>query len=157
MLQIQTCKRNNLCVDCNDEHCLRKGDPEQDCPKCYCDNTKLHDCDNCEFLKTYADDMRKEYLKNDFSAEQNKIHAKRYTIERYNNILKHLVSAHFQANIDHGMIYTTDDVDSEVLESTVIQAFNRILNISILSIHPENNDTVWIIYEPKKKIESETL
>lgn len=88
---------------------------------------------------------------------QNKIHAKRYTIERYNNILKHLVSAHFQANIDHGMIYTTDDVDSEVLESTVIQAFNRILNISILSIHPENNDTVWIIYEPKKEIESETL
>ena len=62
-IEIKECTRNNLCVDCDDKKCSRKGDIEQDCPKYRCDNKNRHDCNNCQFMRQYVTDMRKKYAK----------------------------------------------------------------------------------------------
>ncbi len=64
-LKVDECTRNNLCVDCDDQSCIRHGDPIQDCPKYFCDRPEplKYDCDNCSFLKEYQKEMRKHYDK----------------------------------------------------------------------------------------------
>jgi len=58
------CTRQNLCADCDDESCIRHGDPIQDCPKYHCDMTEhVQECDTCSFLKEYQEEMRKVYRK----------------------------------------------------------------------------------------------
>lgn len=70
-LKIDECTRQNLCVDCDDESCIRHGDPEQDCPKYHCDMPEplKHDCENCNFLKRYQEEMRKVYRKENKSED----------------------------------------------------------------------------------------
>ena len=58
-MEIKICKRNNLCVDCDNKKCLHAGDIMADCPKYRCDAPN-HDCENCEFIKQYQKDFRKE-------------------------------------------------------------------------------------------------
>lgn len=60
---ITKCTRQNLCVDCDDESCLRHGYPIQDCPKYHCDRPEPHkqECETCSFLKEYQEEMRKIY------------------------------------------------------------------------------------------------
>ena len=58
MLMIKECKRDNLCVDCDDPECLHAGEIGADCPKWHCDNDQRHDCENCTFIKFYVNDVR---------------------------------------------------------------------------------------------------
>ena len=62
MLSFEECKRDNLCVDCDDEKCLHAGKAMSDCPKYTCDNKIMHDCTNCEFLKDFTQKY-KEHMK----------------------------------------------------------------------------------------------
>lgn len=55
---ISTCKKDILCVDCDDEHCIHQGKLHSDCPKYYCDNDAVHDCEHCEFMKNYVTEYR---------------------------------------------------------------------------------------------------
>lgn len=52
------CGRKNLCVDCDSNTCLKAGDIGADCPKWRCDNNVLGNCDNCEFIKEYVEEVR---------------------------------------------------------------------------------------------------
>ena len=63
MLTIDECTRNNLCVDCDDKDCLHVGKIRSDCPKYHCDreDSLYEQCDTCEFIKKYQEDMRKYY------------------------------------------------------------------------------------------------
>ena len=61
-VKLSVCKRENLCVDCDNEKCHRHGDPGADCPKWKCDHL-TGDCDNCAFIKRYQEEMRKQYQK----------------------------------------------------------------------------------------------
>lgn len=63
MLQMTECKRKNLCIDCDDERCMHKGQLIADCPKYYCDRKGelFEDCESCDFLKQFQKEMRKQY------------------------------------------------------------------------------------------------
>lgn len=63
MYDIDTCPRNNLCVDCNNMDCLHCGKLHSDCPKFFCDNDMLHDCEHCDFIQKYIAEHRKPKLK----------------------------------------------------------------------------------------------
>lgn len=43
-IQLDTCTKNILCVDCRDTTCLHAGKIMADCPKYKCDNDVLLDC-----------------------------------------------------------------------------------------------------------------
>ena len=58
MVTLRECKRDNLCVDCDDPECLRAGDIGADCPKWECDNRTILDCENCYFIRAYQHAMR---------------------------------------------------------------------------------------------------
>lgn len=62
-MSITWCKRQILCIDCDDEKCLNHGELIVDCPKYKCDRPKPHkeECETCEFLKKYQEEMRKIY------------------------------------------------------------------------------------------------
>lgn len=64
MVELKECTRTNLCVDCDNTECLHKGKIMSDCPKYYCDNYKLHDCEHCDFIKSYIKEYKK-YLSNE--------------------------------------------------------------------------------------------
>jgi hypothetical protein len=60
------CKRNNLCIDCDNSKCWLAGKALSDCPKYYCDRPKepidqTEDCEHCAFLEQYQKDMREYY------------------------------------------------------------------------------------------------
>ena len=55
------CPPKTLCVDCKDPDCSCAGEKYADCPKYHCDNA--YDCDNCDFINEFIDEMRKEYEK----------------------------------------------------------------------------------------------
>lgn len=58
MLTLRECKRDNLCVDCDDPECLGAGDIGADCPKWVCDNPKGYNCEDCDFILEYQKAMR---------------------------------------------------------------------------------------------------
>lgn len=60
MLNLSVCNRDNLCVDCDSETCLRAGDIGADCPKWKCDNPNGSDCEDCAFIKEFVEEMRKK-------------------------------------------------------------------------------------------------
>lgn len=63
MSELKECKRDNLCVDCDNKDCHHAGDAMADCPKYNCDNPGgMHKCDACEFLKEFQSTMRRQYL-----------------------------------------------------------------------------------------------
>ena len=62
MFTLNRCTRPNLCIDCDDPDCRHAKDPGADCPKYTCDS---EDCDRCEFIKEFQEDMRKEFKQND--------------------------------------------------------------------------------------------
>lgn len=47
------CKRNNLCVDCDDKKCIFAGQLISDCPMYVCDRKgkQFENCETCELLK----------------------------------------------------------------------------------------------------------
>lgn len=49
-IQLDTCTKNILCVDCRDTTCLHAGKIMADCPKYKCDNDVLLDCEHCDLL-----------------------------------------------------------------------------------------------------------
>jgi len=51
--RIKECKRDNLCVDCDDKACFFAGDSIADCPLYICNRKgeKYEDCESCELLK----------------------------------------------------------------------------------------------------------
>lgn len=59
MVEISKCTRDTLCVDCDDLDCWNAGSIEADCPKWKCDSDV--DCECCDFMKRYQEDMRKYY------------------------------------------------------------------------------------------------
>ena len=61
MLTLETCEKKTLCVDCKDKSCMHAGQAIADCPKYKCDNSKLHDCENCLFLAAFIKSRRKQY------------------------------------------------------------------------------------------------
>lgn len=64
MLEMKECKRDNLCVDCDDKNCLHAGQAIADCPKYHCDNPNgIQECEKCDFLKEFQDIMRNEGVK----------------------------------------------------------------------------------------------
>ena len=67
MLIFKECKRNNLCVDCDNDKCVLKGKKSSDCPKYRCDrpNEEQYKCDSCRFIDGYIDEMRKAILGED--------------------------------------------------------------------------------------------
>lgn len=59
---LSECTRKNLCCDCDNARCTRIGDKGADCPKWICDNPNgLDNCDNCDFIDNFIEEMRKEY------------------------------------------------------------------------------------------------
>jgi hypothetical protein len=61
-MTLHECNRNNLCVDCDDERCWRRGDKGADCPKYTCDNPNgMMECENCCFIDEFILEMRKAY------------------------------------------------------------------------------------------------
>lgn len=65
MVSMSECKRDNLCVDCDDDKCWFAGKILSDCPKYHCDMPKDHieDCEHCDFIKQYQKDSREYYKK----------------------------------------------------------------------------------------------
>lgn len=61
-MELHTCKRKNLCVDCDNSGCFFMGKKEADCPKWTCDRTYQADyyCDRCTFIEWFIDIMRKQ-------------------------------------------------------------------------------------------------
>ena len=57
------CTRKTTCYDCDNENCLFHGKKEADCPKYCCDRSDGHqyDCDHCDFVDRYIEDMRRLY------------------------------------------------------------------------------------------------
>lgn len=66
-MQIMSCNRKNLCVDCDDQICLCAKKIISDCPKYICDRTgeAFEDCESCEFIKKYQEEMRNYYAEKD--------------------------------------------------------------------------------------------
>ena len=62
MYSLSECKRDNLCVDCDNTGCLHCGNLHSDCPKYYCDNKIPHDCEHCEFMTSYFAEYRKSKM-----------------------------------------------------------------------------------------------
>ena len=58
-LQMKECTRDNLCVDCDNDHCIFQGKKESDCPKWRCDMPKGTECERCEFIDEFILEMRK--------------------------------------------------------------------------------------------------
>lgn len=58
-LQLDTCTKDILCVDCRDTTCLHAGEIMSDCPKYKCDNDVLLDCEHCKFIKQLTKTIRK--------------------------------------------------------------------------------------------------
>lgn len=58
---VSECKRNNLCVDCDNKECWLAGDIQADCPKYRC--AFEYGCERCGFIKRYAERMRETYGK----------------------------------------------------------------------------------------------
>lgn len=57
MLEMRTCDKQCLCVDCDNKECLHAGKAMADCPKYHCDNSNgIDECDNCDFLKQFQID-----------------------------------------------------------------------------------------------------
>lgn len=59
-LQLDTCTKDILCVDCRDTTCLHAGKIMSDCPKYKCDNDVLLDCEHCKFIKQLTKTIRKK-------------------------------------------------------------------------------------------------
>lgn len=63
------CKRDNLCVECDDLNCLRAGDPGQDCPRYHCiystEDPSFLECEKCLWLKGYIQELKKGGQRND--------------------------------------------------------------------------------------------
>ena len=55
-IQLDTCTKNILCLDCRDTTCLHAGKIMADCPKYKCDNDVLLDC---KFLKQLTKTIRR--------------------------------------------------------------------------------------------------
>lgn len=62
MLKMSECKRNNLCIDCDNTQCMLAGKIISDCPKYNCDNN--NQCETCNFIKEFQKEERKRYEKN---------------------------------------------------------------------------------------------
>lgn len=62
MMTFNECTRNVPCIDCDNVKCIFQGKKESDCPKYHCDRPdKLkHDCEHCQFIDDFIEDMRKE-------------------------------------------------------------------------------------------------
>lgn len=60
--EINECKRNNLCVDCDNTRCHFHGKKEADCPKWKCDRPGGRDCEHCEFIDDFIEQMREKHL-----------------------------------------------------------------------------------------------
>lgn len=60
-IQLGTCKRDNLCVDCDSKSCFLAGKLMSDCPLWKCDRTGAlyEDCESCELLKQIHNERRK--------------------------------------------------------------------------------------------------
>lgn len=67
MLQMSTCTRNNLCVDCSKLSCLFAGKIMSDCPKHHCDREHEHfeECETCDFIKQFQAEERERMKKED--------------------------------------------------------------------------------------------
>ena len=63
MFSMSECKRDNLCVDCDNNKCCLAGKLLSDCPKYRCDRTKdkFEDCDSCDFIKDFVKEQREYY------------------------------------------------------------------------------------------------
>jgi hypothetical protein len=63
MFTLGECKRNNLCVDCENNKCTLAGKILSDCPKYKCDRKgeDFLNCETCEFIKDFQRSMRKRY------------------------------------------------------------------------------------------------
>lgn len=61
-MELRTCNRKNLCVDCDNAECAFRGKKEADCPKWTCDrpNQAAYHCDRCAFIDRFIDTMRKQ-------------------------------------------------------------------------------------------------
>lgn len=62
-VQMDICKRNNLCVDCDNKDCWGAGHIISDCPKYHCDRKgkAVNDCSTCTFIKKFQKEMREYY------------------------------------------------------------------------------------------------
>jgi hypothetical protein len=51
--KIEECKRDNLCVDCDNKECWFAGQAIADCPLIRCNRKgeRYEDCESCELLK----------------------------------------------------------------------------------------------------------
>ena len=59
-VKLSLCTRQNTCFDCDNTECFGHGGKGADCPKLRCDNPG-GDCDDCEFINNFIDEMREEY------------------------------------------------------------------------------------------------
>ena len=59
-VQIRECKRDNLCVDCDNKKCWHVGELIADCPlyRCNREGNLYEDCESCELLKQIHTDRR---------------------------------------------------------------------------------------------------
>ena len=59
-MTITECKRDNLCIDCDNHKCIHAGQIIADCPMWHCDREgdAFEDCESCEVLKQIWKEFR---------------------------------------------------------------------------------------------------
>lgn len=84
------CYHDNLCVDCDDNTCYNKGKAMADCPKRECDSEITYDCDNCNFMRKYQEQMRQEITKKIYpdAAFMLKPNGSGLSVDEYNTLCK---------------------------------------------------------------------
>lgn len=69
------------------------------------------------------------------------------TIEEFNTLIHKTVRPDINATIEHGLIEYTDETDEPVFEAIIRNGIQKTKHGTVVSIHPEYDNTVWIIYE----------
>lgn len=69
------------------------------------------------------------------------------TIKEFNTLIHKTVQPNINATIEHGLIEYTDETDEPVFEAVIRNRIQKTKYGTLVSIHAEYDDTVWIIYK----------
>lgn len=150
---ISECRRLNCCVDCKSTDCTHAGNLIADCPKYHCDNDETHDCKHCSFMKEHIKSMRAYYkeqkkladtIKNAYESPYT---AFKLTLTEFNTLIQKMSNTAITASIEQGIIEYTDDTGEGILENTATHHINTTTYGRLVSVNPEGQNTIWLIYQ----------
>lgn len=135
-MRIAECKKQNLCIDCEDENCFLARKIESDCPKHTCLN---YDCKNCDFIKDYQKTMRAEYEKTTVISSFETISI----IEKHKDNIKDITNQCYQK---HQLIH--QKYDDIVLQADIYTDNDKLENGQSIQIAIfKNNIAIVVLYE----------